>query len=174
MEETSLPDWATLASGERVVWVGQPSPYIVKKWLAIWAAVVVAGLVSFAVLPSRFRLITRLVLLASVPVGAWAYLRYRTVRYVLTTEKLYKKTGVTRRTLETIRLDRIQNVAVSQSFGQRVVSCGNVEISTAGTGTESLVLLSVPDPQRVSGLLVNRSEFGRSSDATDTTTEGER
>lgn len=157
-DERKLPDWVTLGSQEEVVWVGRPSPYIVKKWLAIWVGLVLVGLGSFVVLPPDFQVIPSVVLLASVPVAAWAYLRYRNVRYVVTSEKIYKKTGVTRRNLETVRLSQIQNVSMRQTLGQRLVSCGNLLIDTAGTGRKEVVLTSVPHPEYVNGILTDRIE----------------
>ncbi|WP_158055373.1 PH domain-containing protein [Halorussus halophilus] len=157
-DETNLPEWVTLGSAEQVVWLGRPSPYIVKKWLAIWVGLVLVGLAVFAVLPPEFQLLATIAFVASVPVAAWAYVRYRNVRYVVTSEKIYKKTGVTRRNLETVRLSQIQNVSMRQTLGQRLVSCGDLFIDTAGTGRKEVVLTSVPRPEYVNGILTDRIE----------------
>lgn len=163
MSAADLPDWVTLAHGETVRWSGKPSPYLVKYWISVAAVTLLAGILALVwLLPPNWTWIGWLVIAAGLVVGVYAYVGYQTVRYVVTSEKLYKKTGIVRTDVETVRLDRVQNAGFSQTFLQRRVDCGDLTVVTAGTGTEALVFRSVPDPATVNGLLVDRiqSESG--------------
>jgi len=153
-----VPGWVTLGAGESAVWSSRPSPYLVKKWIAIGIVVLLAGVLAYAIFPASIQWIPLLVVVASVPIGAWAYLLYRNVNYVVTTQKVYRKTGVFRRDVQTLRLANIQNVSFSQTWGQRLFSCGDVRIATSGTGTPPLVFRSVTNPESVNSLLVDRIE----------------
>lgn len=95
--------------------------------------------------------------LVLVPVGlltiGWAYLKHTSTRYLITTEEIYRKTGLFDRDVAQIRLDRIQNTTVSQSFRQRLFSYGDITIYTAGSDTLNIILDDVPKPDRVNRVL---------------------
>jgi len=156
MSSSEAPKWVTLAPDESVVWGGRPSPYLVKYWISVAALVLLSGIVALVwILPSNWSWIGWLAIVAGLVVAAYAYEAYCTVYYVITTDKVYKKTGLLSTEVQTVRLDRIQNAWFSQSLLQRPVRCGDLTIVTAGEGTEGLVFRSVPHPSRVNGLLTD-------------------
>lgn len=157
MSSPDAPKWVTLRPEESVVWGGRPSPYLVKYWIGVASLVLLAGIVALVwILPSNWGWLGWLAVVAGLVVAAYAYVAYRTVYYVITTDKTYKKTGLLSTDVQTVRLDRIQNAMYSQSLLQRPVGCGDMTIVTAGEGTEGLVFRSVPHPSRVNGLLTDQ------------------
>lgn len=158
------PDWVTLGSGERVVWQGRPSLYLVRSRLGIATLVFLAGLAGVWFLPAEWTWVGWVVVLASGVAALYAYLGHWSVYYVVTSDKVYLKDGLVNFSVDTVRLDRIQNATLSQSVLQRLVSCGDIDIATAGEDSEPLVFESVPDPARVNGLLTDELPGERAAD----------
>ncbi|HKJ60124.1 MAG TPA: PH domain-containing protein, partial [Halobacteriales archaeon] len=101
---------------------GRPSPYLVKHWIGVAALVLLAGIVALVwVLPPNWGWIGWLAVVGGLVVAAYACVAYRTVYYVITTAKVYKKTGLLSTEVQTVRLDRIQNASFSQSLLQRPI-----------------------------------------------------
>ncbi|WP_435358860.1 PH domain-containing protein [Haloarchaeobius sp. DFWS5] len=153
-----LPSWATLGPAERLVWKGNPSPYHVKKWLGVTTGVTILGIIGFLVFPVDWRWIPAVVVVAGLLVGAYAVVVVWNTVYVVTTEKLYRKRGILTQDIQTVRLDSIQNISLTQTKLQRLVSCGDLSITTAGTGSSSITLRSVEKPKFVNGILADRGE----------------
>jgi len=147
----------TLAEDESIVWAGRPSPYLVKYWLSISALLVIAGVVLLVwLLPSNWDWLGWIVIVGGAVVGVYAYLAYQSVYYVITSDRVFKKTGIVRTDVETVGLEHIQNSTFSQTLLMRAVRCGDVSISTAGTGTSRLLLRCVPRPAKINGLLTEQ------------------
>ncbi|WP_435345863.1 PH domain-containing protein [Haloarchaeobius sp. HRN-SO-5] len=161
MSSTTPREWVTLGSGEEVVWSGRPSPYLVKYWIGVTVGVFLAGLLTIWILPTNWHWIGWLVVLGAVGVGAYAYVLYQSVVYVITSEKVYRRRGLLHKSIDTIRLDRIQNVTFTQTFLQRLVDCGDMKLDTAGSGKAEMRFRSVPDPSYINGLLVDGMADGR-------------
>ncbi|PSP88432.1 hypothetical protein BRC90_07465 [Halobacteriales archaeon QS_4_69_34] len=154
----AAPEWVTLTAGEEVRWDGHPSLRLVVPSIVLGFALIAAGAALAVVLDLEG--VPQWLPLVLVPVGllvvGWAYLVNRSTRYVITSEEVYRKRGLLGRDVAQIRLDRVQNTAVSQSFGQRLLSYGDVAIYTAGTDTMNIVLDDVPDPRRVNRILTEQ------------------
>jgi uncharacterized membrane protein YdbT with pleckstrin-like domain len=155
-ESTGVPSWVTLTSDERVVWSGHPSIRQVG-WLIVVSAIAIGiGCVGLVLLEDILRLLALIPLALGLLLFARTYIYHRSIQYVLTTEEVYKKTGLLSRDVMNIRLDRIQNTAFTQSFFERILSYGTIEIDTAGTGGTELILHAVPRPEHVNGLLTEQ------------------
>jgi uncharacterized membrane protein YdbT with pleckstrin-like domain len=87
------------------------------------------------------------VVVAAVVLVIWRslvpWLRRRTTHYVFTTHRVLIRRGVLRRTGRDISLQRISDVAFSQSLWDRVVRAGTVTIESAGEQGQE-VLTDVP------------------------------
>jgi uncharacterized membrane protein YdbT with pleckstrin-like domain len=90
-------------------------------------------------------------LLGALRIG-YAYLVVVNTDYVITTEYVYKKTGIVTEQTTRIGLDRIQHATLSRSFLGNMFDYGTIEISTAGdVGVQmALPYLGDPDSFRVS------------------------
>jgi len=158
-------DWLHLTDDEEVRWAGRPSRYTIAIQLAVaaTAAAVGAGLILFVWEPTLLVTIAATVvgavlLLAGLGYGAYVYLKWRRLLYVITTEEVYVKEGLISRDVVQIRLDRIQNTTYEQSILQRLLSIGHVELYTAGSGTQDLEMRHVPNPERITSTLTSLLE----------------
>ncbi|MFC6837659.1 PH domain-containing protein [Halomarina ordinaria] len=151
-----VPDWVTLGADESVVWSGHPSFYPVAMSLVVGAVLFVLGPISTVFLPDPWRLVGVVLVVAGLALIGWTYLSHRSTQYVITSNEVYKKTGLVSRQVTSLRMGRIQNTTFTQSFPQRLLSYGDVHIDTAGSGATEIVFESVTDPQRVSRLLTEQ------------------
>lgn len=155
----SVPSWVTLTEGETVVWSGRPSLLGSLGSLLRGVLVAFAGVAIYVVLVAA-EVEPRRPVLVLVLVGgllmAYAILKHRSTRYVVTTNEVYRKEGLLSRRVTSLRLDRIQNTSFEQSFLQRLLSYGDVNIDTAGTGGTEITFEAVVRPQEVSKLLTEQ------------------
>jgi len=105
-------DWLTLDEDEEIVWSGKPHES------------------SFD--PSTCRRTALALILIGLLIIAGSYLQRENTQYVVTTDGLYKKTGVLSRDVQRIDFGKVQNTSYSQGFFGSRFGYGNVDISTAG------------------------------------------
>jgi uncharacterized membrane protein YdbT with pleckstrin-like domain len=125
-------------SGERDVWVGRPS-----QWTNFPIFVLCAAL-SPLILPILY--------------AAWVVLETRMSVYTLTTERLRTRRGVLAQRRDELELYRVRDIAVRQSFWQRLVGVGSVELVTSDRSDPRLVLPSIPDFEHAATLLREHTE----------------
>lgn len=139
-------DWLVLDTDEDVVWSGTPH-LLGYFWVFVLGILFVP---AFGV---------------GLVVIAGAYLRLTNTAYVISTESVYKKTGVLSRTVTDIGHEKIQDTSYSQSVVGRYFGFGTVEISTAGGSGVEMRLAYVPDPlavqSRLDEIAVTPSPGGR-------------
>lgn len=155
----SVPEWVTLGEGEEIVWSDSPSLIVIAGSLVGGLLLMTVGVVLYGfVLPQdfEFRWVAWLLLPLGMLVAGAAYVRHRSTRYVVTTNEVYRKTGLLSRQVTSLRLDRIQNTSFEQSFLERLLSFGDVHVDTAGSGGTEITFESVENPQEVSGLLTEQ------------------
>ncbi|PSP62915.1 hypothetical protein BRC77_08560 [Halobacteriales archaeon QH_8_64_26] len=159
---TDVPEWVHLTDEEDLLWSGHPSLRPVVPALAVGLGLIVAGFL-LALLASPVPFLPPslwFVPLVLVPVGllivARWYLPRWAVRYTITSEEVYRKTGILSRDVTQLRLDRVQNTQLSQSFVERLLSYGDIRIDTAGTGGTELVFEGIDRPQEVNAILTEQ------------------
>jgi len=121
MSATTLPPH----EAEREVWSGTPSQWQNIGW---WIA-------SILIVP--------------LPFAIWNWVVIRNTRYVLTNERLKIARGVFNRTIEDIELYRIKDTRLTQTFLQRMVKLGDVELGTSDASSSTVRLASLPDAEAV-------------------------
>jgi len=134
-----------LADDERVV------EHLHPHWITLVPAtlwfILICGLagVGIAFLPTGgahgilliIVLVIAFVLLCWLTLGPW--IRWRTTHYVFTTHRVLIRRGVLRHVGRDIALQRISDVAFSQSLLDRIVKAGSITIESAGEhGQETL------------------------------------
>ena len=126
-------DWLTLDAEEELIWSARPR-LLGHAW-------------SFAIG----------LLLAPVGIGlliiAGTYLTARNTAFVITSDRVYKKTGVLSRNVTDIGHGKIQDTGYRQGFVGTQLGFGTVEISTAGGSDVELRFSAVPDPLDVQSIL---------------------
>lgn len=150
--------WVHLTDDEEVLWAGTPSMYPALPVIALGFAVCLLGVwlfreIALPVVPGWLSLC---LLPVGVVVCVWAYLSRWSTRYVFTTKAVYEKTGVLSRTVTQVRFDRVQNTAFEQSWVEGVLSYGDIEVYTAGSGGIDLSLSDVPDPKHVNAIVTTQ------------------
>jgi dephospho-CoA kinase len=79
-------------------------------------------------------------------VFVWHAAVWRMHRYVLTTRRLIRTSGVLRRLTVEIPLERVQHIALSRSLRERISGLGTLAFSTAGSAWVEMVWLMVDRP----------------------------
>lgn len=152
MSESSIndpetADWLTLDEDEEIVWSGKPHESSLIPALVV-------GLPLSLVLIGLF-------------IIAGSYLQRENTQYVVTTDGLYKKTGVLSRDVQRIDFGKVQNTSYSQGFFGSRFGYGNVDISTAGGSGIEMQFRSVPEPREVQELINKRVKGSRGEPTTE-------
>jgi len=141
-------DWLTLDEDEEIVWSGKPheSSLIPALVVGLPLALILIGLLIIA----------------------GSYLQRENTQYVVTTDGLYKKTGVLSRDVQRIDFGKVQNTSYSQGFFGSRFGYGNVDISTTagGSGIE-MQFRSVPEPREIQGFINKRVKGSRGEPTTE-------
>ena len=87
----------------------------------------------------------------------WGDLRRRFTKITLDGDKLHYEIGILSKTLRTIQLSKIQDVTVTQSFGQRLVKIGNLSFETAGE-TSRLSIPNIDDPREAADQILDAAQ----------------
>lgn len=152
MSESSTIDpktanWLTIDEDEAIVWSGKPhkSSLIPALVIGIPLSIVLIGLFLIA----------------------GTYLQRENTQYVVTTDGLYKKTGILSRDVQRIDFGKVQNTSYSQGFFGSRFGYGNVDISTAGGSGIEMQFRSVPEPREVQELINKRVKGSRGEPRTE-------
>lgn len=141
--------------GEEVVLEAYPSRLVLVR-PALVALVVLAGVVACLVEWGSAPLGVLYVLGAVTEIAllffAGRVLRWRSQLFVVTTERVISRSGVTRRTGREIPLERIADVVYHQSFVERMLGTGSVVVEPAGSG-EALSAFNLRRPAEVQSLI---------------------
>lgn len=129
-------DWLTLDGDEAVVWAGKPH--------------------ESSLVPALVVGIPLTLVLIGIPIIVAAYLTRENTEFVVTTEALYRKSGILSRNVQRVDFEKVQNTSYSQGVFGRQFGYGSVEVSTAGGAGVEMSFQSVPDPKRVQELVSAR------------------
>jgi len=77
----------------------------------------------------------------------WPRLRYRSWRFALWPEELYREHGVITHVRTVVPLRRIQHVDVSQDLLEREFALGRLVVHTAGSRSSDVVIPGLPLPE---------------------------
>lgn len=81
------------------------------------------------------------------------YLKWRSVVYALTTNRILVLRGILAKELYENRLSRIQDIRMKISLRQRLYNCGDIYLTTAGTSGVECLWQDIPDPRKKEALL---------------------
>ena len=140
-------DWLTLDEDEEIVWSGVPH--------------------ESSLIPALVIGLPLSLLLVGLFIIAGAYLQRENTQYVVTTDALYKKTGVLSRDVQRIDFGKVQNTSYSQGFFGSRFGYGNVDVSTAGGSGVEMQFQSVPDPREVQERINKRVKASRGDRTTE-------
>jgi len=92
------------------------------------------------------------VIIAIAGVGATVligFVKRVATSYTITNRRLHIKKGIVSRTIQETRLERVQNVNVTQGVIQRVFQIGDVDFDTAAGDDYNFIFSGVAEPQEV-------------------------
>jgi uncharacterized membrane protein YdbT with pleckstrin-like domain len=134
-------DWLTLDEDEEIVWSGKPH--------------------ESSLIPALVVGVPLSILLVGVFIIAAAYFQRENTEYVVTTDALYRKSGILSRSVQRVDFEKVQNTSYSQGFFGQQFGYGNIEVSTAGGAGVEMAFQSVPDPKDVQELVNRRVKGGK-------------
>ena len=114
---------------ENEVWRGTPSQWSNLGW---WIACV---------------------LVVPIPFALWHWLVVRNTGYLLTDQRLRKSTGVLNRRHDDLELYRVKDTRYAQTFWQRMVGIGDIELMTSDTTTPVVQMRNLRDAERVRDMI---------------------
>jgi uncharacterized membrane protein YdbT with pleckstrin-like domain len=148
---------------EQVIYEGRPS------WRSILSFYIM-GLVLVAVAAAIAAVASDAALAAGVGVGAFlllllvGWLKRMTTRYAITDRRLRIQRGLLSRKSEEARIERVQNVSVSQSLVERLLKVGTIDFDTASNRpTDLFQFRGIANPNGVVEL-VNRAQHAHSEE----------
>ena len=152
-----VPSAPAAVGPEEELWRGRPSLKVFAPWWALWfLGLVVLGVIHFAWIPKSHRGADGLMILYAVILGVpalwifWSYLVDRfTIRYRLTTQRIFKEVGLIRRNVNEVELIRVDDVSVSQGILQRVFNVGKVTVISTDSTDPRLEIDGIENPLQV-------------------------
>ncbi len=88
------------------------------------------------------------------------HIQRRMVRIIVSGDRLRYEAGLFSKTTRTIELDKVQDVRVDQTIGQRVLNIGDISLETAG-GSSRIVMPSIDRPQEAADHILNLARTAR-------------
>ncbi|MGH9153687.1 MAG: PH domain-containing protein [Acidimicrobiales bacterium] len=136
-------------------------------WFFVKPVVVLVGAIAGAVAlrdvdPARIALL--LVIVASALWLATVYARWATTHVVVTTDRLIHRTGVLGKQGKEIPLERVNDIAVSQTLFERLIGSGDVTIESAGERGQQ-VFTDIAKPFLVQNIIYTEMERAGARDA---------
>jgi uncharacterized membrane protein YdbT with pleckstrin-like domain len=135
--------------------------FFVKPVLAVIVTVVAAVALSDND-PARIALLVLIVL--SVLWLAAVYARWATTHVVVTTDRLIHRVGVLGKRGKEIPLERVNDIAVNQTFFERLIGSGDVTIESGGERGQQ-VFSDIPKPFLVQNVIYTEMERAKAHDA---------
>jgi len=155
-------------AGEETLLVTRPTRLIaLRYWTAMFLALILAGVFGFHV-PRFFGSSALNYSVAGIDLGVIlagfflflallaflaAELKRKTIRYIITDNKIIREDGILNKNTEMIPYTQLERVDLHQSFGQRILKIGTIVVDT---GDDKLSIDMVRHPARVQELLSNR------------------
>lgn len=143
-----------LRAGEQVIFQGHPSWRAILGFYLQWtlAGAVAGGIAALVTLiGGGVELgIVIVVFVVFVVLGIFVGLVRRiATTYSITNQRLHIKRGIIARRIQQTRIERVQNVNITQSVFDRILQVGKVDFDTAGTDDSDFTFDGVSQPEQV-------------------------
>ena len=133
---------------ERTLWDGTPSQ-ILNLPIFILCALIAGALIGGAYLfreqvgPGAYAVAGAA--LIPLVIGFWKWLRTRTTKYHLTTERLQMTQGIFSRKTEDLELYRVKDYHVNEPFVMRLFGLADIILNTMDEPNSTVYLKAIPD-----------------------------
>lgn len=113
----------SLSEGEKIVAVFRQH-WVTRIWLVIW-----------------------ILLIVTLPIAVYEWLRLRTMEHGVTNKRVIFKQGIISRHTEEMKLGSIETVEINQSVWARIFGFGDIKVT--GKGISDVVFRRIDDPMEV-------------------------
>jgi uncharacterized membrane protein YdbT with pleckstrin-like domain len=113
----------SLSEGEKIVAVFRQH-WVTRLWLVLW-----------------------ILLLVTLPIALYEWLRLRTMEHGVTNKRVIFKQGIVSRHTEEMKLGSIETVEIDQGVWGRILGFGDVKVT--GRGISDVVFRRIADPMEV-------------------------
>ena len=113
----------SLSEGEKIVAVFKQH-WVTRLWLVLW-----------------------ILLLVTIPIAVYEWLRLRTIEHGVTNKRVIYKRGIVSRHTEEMKLGSIETVEIDQGIWGRILSFGDIHVT--GKGISEVVFRRMDDPMEV-------------------------
>ena len=134
-----IPEDMSLTEGENPIWFGQMS------WISRWVWILIAIICFITVNPVLMVIAVLIVILVVIDVV--------TSEYFISNKRIYSKRGLISRRLNDIKIEWITNIFVQQGIFGRVLTYGDIGISTPGEHGGAIGFVGVSDPMGVKAVI---------------------
>jgi uncharacterized membrane protein YdbT with pleckstrin-like domain len=161
-----------LRSGEQVIFQGHPSWRAILGFYFQWtiAGAVAAGIAALVTLISDkvdWGIVTAVFVIFVIAGVVAGLIKRIATTYSITNQRLHIKRGIISRKLQQTRIERVQNVNISQGVIQRILQVGKVDFDTAGTDDSDFSFVGVSQPEKVMRAVEQAQHEASRSGATD-------
>lgn len=153
--------WLTISEDEEVVWWGHPSLIPMAPTMFLGVVVAILGVYATIAYYDTLELLPLIAIPVGLGIALFEYLRFISVFYVVTSNKVTRKEGIVRRDTLDVRFTDIEHSRANQSPLERFLGYGDIEVATAGTAISELYLDNVSEPKHVNQLLDTGQDLGR-------------
>ena len=113
----------SLSEGEKIVSVFKQH-WVTRLWLVLW-----------------------ILLLVTIPIAVYEWLRLRTIEHGVTNKRVVFKQGIISRHTEEMKLGSIETVEIDQGIWGRILGFGDIKVT--GRGISDVVFRRMDDPMDV-------------------------
>lgn len=152
-----------LNEGEDIVLDLHPHWWFFVKPAVVLAASIVGAVALREVDAARIALIVVIVVSALWLVVVYA--KWTTTNVVVTTDRLIHRVGVLSKRGKEIPLERVNDIAVNQTFFERLIGSGDVTIESGGERGQQ-IFMDIPKPFLVQNVIYTEMERAKERDAT--------
>ena len=135
------PNWSTLA----------------KPVAGVVGAVAVTTALALAVGNTIVDLVGAAVTVVALVYFGIRYARWTTTSFVVTTDRLVYRVGVIAKHGKEIPLERVNDIAFTQTVFERIIGCGDLSIESAGAKSRE-TFADIPHPSRVQNEIYRQME----------------
>ncbi|MCC6546670.1 PH domain-containing protein [Candidatus Sumerlaeota bacterium] len=126
---------------EQTLWEGTPSQY-----LNFWTFLI-CGLLCILIFPPF--------------VALWEYIKLRSVKYEVTTQRIRMRRGIFSRTMDDVELYRLRDYHLEQSFTHRLFGIWNIVMTTVDKTHPKIVLEGIRNGEKLRDDIRNSVEAVR-------------
>lgn len=155
--------WLDLLDDEEIIWRDHPSPLMLlpSAVFGVVLLVLYLSLLATGIIPgdiSEYLLYSVIAIPAFfVPLGL-TELKRRNIEYVITNQRVAKKSRIIARTGDPINASKIQNIQYDQGMLDRFLGIGELHIMTSGRGDVDMIWKSLRHPKSVSDLVSEQKQ----------------